>query len=114
MRAQQRRLFFATAVLCITGLPLFADYISSAQTTDPARAARIRNQIVDTSNRPVTEAEIKLLRSDLNKAMEALVARIDTLEKDMVDLKSRILVLEARKASGDTKDRISPKSEPSQ
>lgn len=78
--------------------------VSFAQTTDPARAARIRNQIGDTSNRPVTEAEIKLLRSDLNKAMEALVARISALEKDIVDLKSRILVLEARKASGVIKD----------
>ena len=83
---------------------LFGADASFAQSADPARAARIRNQIVDTGNRPVTETEIKLLRSDLNKAMEALVTRISTLEKDMVDLKSRILVLEARKASGVGKD----------
>ncbi len=74
--------------------------ITFAQGADPDRAARIREQMGATESRMVNEADLASLRADLNKAMEAIVSRIGALEKDMVDMKSRLRVLEARTAPG--------------
>lgn len=75
-----------------------------AQDADTDRAARIRDQLNSTDTRMVNQADITALRSDLNKAMDAIVSRLQTLEKDMIDMKSRIRVLEARTASSNTKN----------
>lgn len=97
MKWNVHKRLFASAVLgfvCLLGL--FGGITTVAQTADPERAARIRDQIGATGTRMVNEADLISLRTDLNNAMEAIVSRIDVLEKDMVDMKSRIRVLDAR------------------
>ncbi|HEX4889723.1 MAG TPA: right-handed parallel beta-helix repeat-containing protein [Alphaproteobacteria bacterium] len=69
-----------------------------AQDANSDRISKIRDQMNATDTRMVNQADITTLRSDLNNAMDAIVTRIQTLEKDMVDMKSRIRVLEARTA----------------
>ncbi|MGK2871110.1 MAG: hypothetical protein ACSLFL_02510, partial [Alphaproteobacteria bacterium] len=94
MKWNVHKRLFASAVLgfvCLLGL--FGGITTVAQTADPERAARIRDQIGATGTRMVNEADLISLRTDLNNAMEAIVSRIDVLEKDMVDMKSRIRVL---------------------
>ena len=114
MRPLPIKILLAAAVLtCVWILPLPGN-LSFAQTTDPARAARIRDQIGPTGNHTDDKTELNVLRSDLTKAMEAVVARIGALEKDMIDIKSRISVLEARKSVSDTKKTGAATREPSQ
>ncbi len=102
MKHTGRKLLVTITLLsCVLLLQLLDDR-AFAQTADLDRAARIRDQIGATNTRMVNEADIISLRNDLNKAMEAVVSRIGTLEKDMVDMKSRIRVLEARTAPSGT------------
>ncbi len=89
--------FTVLSFVCLLGV---LGGVTFAQTVDPDRAARIRDQMGATGTRMVNEADLITLRADINKAMDAVVARIVTLEKDMVDMKSRIRVLEARTAPG--------------
>lgn len=82
--------------LCGALLLVFLWNAAFAQSADTDRAARIREQIGMPDAKMASEADIVSIRNDLNKAMEAIVTRISLLEKDMIDLKSRIRVLEAR------------------
>ncbi len=102
MKWNVHKLFLASAVLSFVWLlGVFGD-AGIALAVDPERAARIRDQVGATGTRMVNEADLVSLRTDLNNAMEAVVSRIGTLEKDMVDMKSRMRVLEARTAPSGT------------
>lgn len=72
--------------------------VAVAQTTDAQRAQNIRNQLLTHQSKQATAQDIDAVRNDVKNAMDALVLRVDTLEKDIADLKAKIRVLEARTA----------------
>ncbi len=108
------RYLVTAAILVYACMLLLPGHISYAQTADPARAARIRGQMGAQVATPANETDLNALRSDLTKAMEAVVDRIGVLEKDMIDIKSRMRVLEARKNSGNAKSAAPAQAETSQ
>lgn len=71
---------------------------AEAQTSDAERAARIRDQLAIAPPKAATDKDVAALRDDLNRAMEDVVKRISALEKDMIDMQSRMRVLEVRAA----------------
>lgn len=111
VRPLSGKTLLAGAVLCCAWILPLQENLSFAQTADAARAVRIRDQVRPTGNHPDDKNELNVLRGDLTKAIEAVVSRIDALEKDMIDIKSRMSVLEAHKSAGDTKkaDAATPK-----
>ncbi|MFZ5931433.1 MAG: hypothetical protein ACOY15_09495 [Pseudomonadota bacterium] len=96
MKHTGRTLRATFTVLSCVWLAQLLGNISFAQTIDPDRAARIREQMGAKNTRMVNEADLISLRGEINKTMEALTSRIVTLETEMVDIKARIRVLEAR------------------
>lgn len=101
--------------MCLIGIVWILGFYSEltvAQTVDAERAERIREQMGATGRKMVNEADLVTLRQDLNKAITAIVSRINTLEKDMVEMKSRIRVLETRTAPAGAmlSDPVSPAS----
>lgn len=94
---EQKRRNIVGLLACVWFLCVTVD-TGFAQDANTDRVSKIRDQINATDTRMVNQADITTLRSDLNNAMDAIVTRIQTLEKDMVDMKSRIRVLEARTA----------------
>lgn len=85
-----------TVLSCVWLAQLLGNISCFAQTMDPDRVTRIREQMGAKNTRMVNEAEFISLRGDINKTMEAIASRIVTLETEMVDIKARIRVLEAR------------------
>ena len=94
---EQKRRNIVGLLACVWFLCVTVD-TGFTQDANTDRVSKIRDQINATDTRMVNQADITTLRSDLNNAMDAIVTRIQTLEKDMVDMKSRIRVLEARTA----------------
>lgn len=94
---EQKRRNIVGLLACVWVLYITAG-TGFAQDANSDRISKIRDQMNATDTRMVNQADITTLRSDLNNAMDAIVTRIQTLEKDMVDMKSRIRVLEARTA----------------
>lgn len=88
------------AIIGLSGIWLLASGsgVAVAQTTDEQRAQRIRNELLMPQARSATVKDVDTVRSDVKKAFEALLLRVNTLEKDMVDLKAKIRVLETRTA----------------
>lgn len=96
MKYTRRKLCIALTVLSCVWLLHLPGGMTFAQTMDPDRTARIREQMGAKNTRMVNEADLISLRNDLNKTMETLASRIVALETEMVDVKARIRVLEAR------------------
>lgn len=96
MKHTGRTLRATFTVLSCVWLAQLLGNISFAQTMDPDRAARIREQMGAKNTRMVNEADLISLRGEINKAMEAVTSRIVALETEMADTKARIRVLEAR------------------
>lgn len=75
---------------------------TGAYALETERARRIREQLETGLPKAATDKDVAAVRDDLNKVMQDVLARIGALESDMVDLKSRLRVLELRTAvSGD-------------
>lgn len=98
MKLLRRRPLFAITVLFSVWLMHVSCGMALAQSDGQDRSARIKEQMGMNSARMASEADLTELRNNLNKALEMIVSRIGALEKDMVDTKSRIRVLEARTA----------------
>lgn len=94
---EQKRRNIVGLLACVWFLCVTVD-TGFTQDANSDRVSKIRDQMNATDTRMVNQADITTLRSDLNNAMDAIVTRIQTLEKDMIDMKSRIRVLEARTA----------------
>lgn len=68
---------------------------------DDNRAARIRSQMGVQAPAQTVESALQGLRQEINSNLAALSVRLDTIEKNIVDLKTRLRVLEVRtEASG--------------
>lgn len=66
-----------------------------AQAAEADRANRIRQQIRQPAKGSGFE-ESALLRDDMSAAIASLLARLDSLESDIIDLKARLKAMEMR------------------
>ncbi len=114
MKYTRRKLCIALTVLSCVWLLHLPGGMTFAQTMDPDRTARIREQMGAKNTRMVNEADLISLRGDINKTLESIASRIVTLETEMVDIKARMRVLEARTTPEKTtnSDAVSPSASP--
>lgn len=96
MKPAMRKGLLALVAALVICLPLFITYAPSFAQSDADRSSRIREQIDNKSHRVIDEEDLTQLRDNLNLAIDALVKRIDKMDKDIIELKSHLRGIEVR------------------